>query len=87
MISGNPPGDGWPVLVWFHPGMFHSGFAAQWDVSAMGIKHKVCVYQYPSKNTESTDKKLYMLLVAATLSNANAILILQLAGSFFTGCP
>lgn len=43
MISGNPPGDGWPVMVWFHPGMFHSGFAAQWDVSAMGIKHKVRV--------------------------------------------
>jgi len=41
MISGNPPGDGWPVMIWFHPGMFQAGFAAQWDVSAMSIKHKV----------------------------------------------
>ncbi|XP_065350459.1 LOW QUALITY PROTEIN: carboxylesterase 5A-like [Cloeon dipterum] len=41
--DGNPPGDGWPVMLWFHPGMFQAGFATQWDASAMAIKHKMIV--------------------------------------------
>ncbi|KAF4528619.1 hypothetical protein B566_EDAN009223, partial [Ephemera danica] len=41
--DGNAPSDGWPVVVWFHPGMFQAGSTAQWDGSAMAVKHKIIV--------------------------------------------
>ncbi|CAG2061600.1 unnamed protein product, partial [Timema podura] len=38
-----PPSEGWPVMVWLHPGDFNTGATAWWDGSVLAIKQKVIV--------------------------------------------
>ncbi|XP_066996012.2 fatty acyl-CoA hydrolase precursor, medium chain [Anabrus simplex] len=41
--DGTPPPDGWPVMVWFHPGDFVAGAASLWDGSVIAAKQKVII--------------------------------------------
>nr|CAD7198622.1 unnamed protein product [Timema douglasi] len=41
--DGTPPSEGWPVMVWLHPGDFNTGSTAWWDGSVLAIKQKVIV--------------------------------------------
>ncbi|RZF32832.1 hypothetical protein LSTR_LSTR011478 [Laodelphax striatellus] len=41
--DGNPPAEGWQVLVWFHEGNFSVGAASLWDATAFAVKQRVLV--------------------------------------------
>ncbi|XP_075219179.1 liver carboxylesterase 1-like isoform X1 [Lycorma delicatula] len=41
--DGNPPSEGWPVMIWFHSGNFSVGAASLWDASVFAVKQKVIV--------------------------------------------
>ncbi|XP_046622830.1 carboxylesterase 5A-like [Neodiprion virginianus] len=41
--DGNPPGEGWPVMVWFHGGDFNTGTPAIWDATVFSIKQKMLI--------------------------------------------
>ncbi|XP_050530967.1 acylcarnitine hydrolase [Daktulosphaira vitifoliae] len=41
--EGAIPDEKFPVMVWFHPGDFHSGSPSLWDASVLAAKQKVIV--------------------------------------------
>ncbi|XP_071442657.1 fatty acyl-CoA hydrolase precursor, medium chain [Hetaerina americana] len=41
--DGSVPSDGWPVVVWFHPGLFETGNTAFWDGSVLAVKQKLMI--------------------------------------------
>ncbi|XP_034240626.1 liver carboxylesterase 1 [Thrips palmi] len=41
--DGNPPADGWSVMLWLHSGDFMTGAASLWDGSVLAIRQKVLI--------------------------------------------
>ncbi|KAK6619931.1 hypothetical protein RUM44_006331 [Polyplax serrata] len=41
--DGAKPSDGWPVMLWFHPGNLSSGASLLWDGSILALRQKVIV--------------------------------------------
>ncbi|VVC26766.1 Carboxylesterase type B, conserved site,Carboxylesterase, type B,Alpha/Beta hydrolase fold [Cinara cedri] len=41
--EGFTPEEGFPVMVWFHPGNFQWGTPMHWDASVLAARHKVIV--------------------------------------------
>ncbi|XP_046405254.1 fatty acyl-CoA hydrolase precursor, medium chain [Ischnura elegans] len=41
--DGSVPSDGWPVVVWLHPGLFTNGNTAFWDGSVLAVKQKILI--------------------------------------------
>ncbi|KAG8237687.1 hypothetical protein J437_LFUL017709 [Ladona fulva] len=39
--GSSTPGEGWPVVIWFHPGLFSNGNTALWDGSVLVVKQKL----------------------------------------------
>ncbi|KAL1130129.1 hypothetical protein AAG570_013067 [Ranatra chinensis] len=41
--DGNSPREGWPVMIWYHPGDFKVGSPNLWDATVFAVKQKVIV--------------------------------------------
>ena len=45
-FAGAKPSDGWPVMLWFHPGNLSNGASIFWDGSIFAIRQKVIFFLY-----------------------------------------
>ncbi|KAE8752521.1 Carboxyl/Cholinesterase 03 [Frankliniella occidentalis] len=41
--DGNPPAEGWSVMLWLHSGDFQTGATSLWDGSVLAVRQKVIV--------------------------------------------